>query len=1396
MNSNEYGNVDRNGDTESMMPVTGAVPPPINPVTRICPRIYAWSTDDVPKYAGWLKIGYTDHQTVEGRVAQQASQLKIDKRIEWEHTARKNEQDASGRDVWFTDHEFHRFLIKHGVKREPGSEWFDFSSEPNPAAAAERLFQQFITSDWTPIGDNGSIEYTLRAEQELAVEKTLAYFRDHDGGEFLWNAKPRFGKTLSAYDLMRRSPKHGSVPMTLIVTNRPAIASSWHDDYEKFIAGAEPDLRFVSTADTLSDASNVMTREQFRDEQRNHPSLGMVAFLSMQDLKGSRYFGGDYEKLDWVRGLEWDMLIIDESHEGVDTMKSDMALGQIKRHATLYLSGTPFKALHNNKFKDEQIYTWSYMDEQQAKLDWPDDGKANPYADMPQMTMYTYQMSQAILDKARMGMSLGDGDERNLDYAFDLNEFFSTDPRGRFNHHDDVVRFLDNLTSGEGYPFSTPELRDRLKHTFWLVGNRVDSAKAMSRLLKDHPVFGDYEIVLAAGDGLDDADDSERAEEFEKNTLKRVRDAIKDHDKTITLSVGQLTTGVTVPEWSAVLMLSNTASPAQYVQASFRAQNPWCYTDENGDRHRKDTAYVFDFAPERSLQAYDAFANDLVGGSTGCGDDGDREGHIRRLLNFLPVIGEDESGVMRELDPASILSIPHNNLAREVVRQGFMSNLLFDNIANIFNAPSEIRDILNTLAMPTAAPRKQVNPEDNVNTDAVDVDEDGEVVINEQDVDDVRDSVFGEKVYADIPVDPRTLAEELVASSSMDEIDDMSTKAAQALVNKIIRPEMRNVVTETGGKLSPHQRDSILDGVTNETADAIRGDAGRLSLALKNKARERGSEINAMPYGEDRSIAADNATREISDLTSTHVDELEKTINDALEAAKRRAIEEAQRSKANDEKNTEENKARERLRGLTRTIPSFIMAYGDESLTLANFDQKVDDAVFTEVTGITLDQFRKLRDGWEYTDEKTGETVRYPGCFNEVVFNQSVAFFLKKKSELSDWFDPSITENIFDYIPSQRTNQIFTPPRVVEGMVDMLEEQTPGIFTDPSRTFADLYSKSGLYCAEVIKRLYAGLASVYPDEHERLKHIMEEQVYGIAPTEIIHRIMLSFLFGSPKTEGLSQAHFITLDTAVSAKQGSMYDDIAEAFGIDIDDEDTIDDTEDTGADTEDTDADTDGTGVDNDDDDDTIDDTDDIDGDTEPTEPPVSIKDLIDQGVLPAGQVLFLDRGDDGDGDNVIGVTTNDGKIIVNGNIYATPSEAASAILGSEPEGWSAWRAGDPSGPTLSDLRGEYLAREDNEAGKHRRKKKYYGVTVKDIVSNGILTIGQKLVLDHGDGNEDVIGTVDADGNIIVNGNIYKNPSGAAEGAMNQHCNGWLCWHVDNLSGPTLSDLRDRLIEL
>ena len=444
------------------------------------PKIYAYTTPQVTTNDGWIKIGYTERD-VETRIREQTHTAAIKTEILWDHLAEY--VDGPDKGLNFKDHDFHGFLKFHDIERRPKTEWFYFNGTPEKS---ESLFNKFIRHDISGYQPGKCQEYTLRREQFEAVNKTLTYFRNHENSEFLWNAKPRFGKTLSAYDLVKQL----DVTNVLVLTNRPAVANSWYDDFEQFIAG-NTKYKFVSSTDSLKDRPS-MSRDEFITYLGENEDAKQIAFISLQDLKGSKFFGGECNKLKWVADLHWDLVIIDEAHEAVDTRKSDFAFNNIHRKWTLHLSGTPFKAIAKGQFSDDQIYNWSYADEQQAKHNWDATNESeNPYEALPQLNMFTYQMSKMILDVINDGVTV---DGENYDYAFNLNDFFATNESGEFIHKDAVEAWLDTLTHNEKYPFSTKELRNELKHTFWIL-DRVNSAKALKKLLENHPTFENYWLL-------------------------------------------------------------------------------------------------------------------------------------------------------------------------------------------------------------------------------------------------------------------------------------------------------------------------------------------------------------------------------------------------------------------------------------------------------------------------------------------------------------------------------------------------------------------------------------------------------------------------------------------------------------------------------------------------------------------------------------------------------------------------------------------------------------------------------------------------------------------------------------------------------------------------------------
>lgn len=1105
--------------------------------TQVIPMIYAYTTPGVTYHDGYIKIGYTE-QDVDTRIAQQTHTAGIMAKKEWSGNA-----VYEGTNETFFDKDFHAYLRKLGIQQpqdlgniyfaeDDKNEWFFVSPTDS-----RNYFYDFRSNRGVVQTDiQAVLPYILREEQTKAVNDTLDYRQGHEGGEYLWNAKPRFGKTLSVYDFIR----HLGAERVLIVTNRPAIANSWYSDYEKFM-GRTSGYFFVSRVDALKGKPLVLSYAQYAQEfekRKNDPDavkMGLIEFVSLQDLKGASGHGGYNDKLQEVAKLNWDVLIIDEAHEGVDTYKTDVAFDTIKRKFTLHLSGTPFKAMATQKFPSNAIFNWTYADEQAKKRDWAGPGE-NPYAYLPKLNLFTYQMSEIIRDELVQGIDI-DGDIH--EYAFDLNEFFSTKD-GKFVYEDSVDKFLTALTTQEKYPFSTPELRDELKHTFWLL-DRVESAAALKKKLELHPVFREYKIVPAYGNAkVDDA-------EATMKSYDMVVKAIQENDKTITLSVGQLTTGVTIPEWTAVMMLSNIKSPSLYMQAAFRAQNPCLFKTATGS-YRKENAYVFDFAPERTLITFEKFANDLMQDTrAGLGDSETRKKHVHDLLNFFPVIGEDDAGEMVELNTEQVLSIPRKIRAREVVESCFMSNFLFQNITNIFHAPQEIMDILKQFT-PAKDPAK--NKEiDSETAQKMDFDDEDNPQPNQGLVVNTTNGILGENVFASVLDTAKEAAQQAV-----DNYEPKKSNDLDKLVNNLAQQAAQASVTA----VAEHYGSEMRSGEKKKATGIIAEQAKRNLGKVVNQYNKTQHEIEK---------EREQALQE-TDGTRAQVEQINKTFDQKQEQAKqelqsnvaqtmqesitngaKEAVDVVETRKVEQKTNEISEQIRDHLRGFSRTIPSFIMAYGDENLKLANFDTYVSDQVFKDVTGITLDQFRLLRDGGDITNPTTQQPEKFEGhLFDEVVFDDSIKEFLRKREELADYFADH-EEDIFTYIPPQRTNQIFTPRWVVNMMLDKLEEENPGCFDNPNATFADLYVKSGLYIAETVKRLYRSemISMVYPDPQDRIKHILENQVFGMAPTEIIHKIATRYVYGFDKDNRISRKNLVLADTAEAAKNGTLDELIDKTF---------------------------------------------------------------------------------------------------------------------------------------------------------------------------------------------------------------------------------------------------------
>lgn len=1052
-------------------------PKRIKTMKKVYPQIYSYELPTLHDHNGWQKIGYTERKDVDERIREQTktAAIQLDYHKLWSASAVFANDDSR----FFTDKDLHKYYIKNGITRSEkqgnggfGEEWFYFGDTPEES---KTLFNEYAKRDFSRQTERKTT-YSLRHEQEKAVLSTLEYAAEHQTTDFetpnerakyLWNAKPRFGKTLASYDFAKRFKARN----VLIVTNRPAIANSWYDDFEKFVE----DYYFISTTDSLKERP-ALSRSAFINRANPTEDDRQITFLSLQDLKGGKVFGGKYDKLEWVADLNWDLLIIDEAHEGVDTERTDEAFKKIKRRFTLHLSGTPFKAIADGYFADNQIFNWTYVDEQKAKADELKHGNdAGAHVNLPDMRLFTYKMSEMIESRLSEGMEL---DDTSVDYAFELNDMFETDDKGKFIHEAEIVTFLDQLTINEKYPFSTPEMRDELKHTFWLVGNRVASAKAMERLLSKHPVFSGYKVILAAGDGkpVQDMGDVDSAEADMQNisanekSYDRVKRAIRENERTITLSVGQLTTGVTVEEWSAVIMLSDIKSESLYTQAIFRAQNPYRYVGSDGNLYRKESAYVFDFSPNRVLKVYDKFANSLFAKTTQDKiTDKEREQNVAELLNYFPVLAEDKDGKMVELDAEQVLTFPEAIVVGEIVKRGFVSNLLFANVSNIFRIPQEVIDSLNKAQSTNDSGRKQSKPKD-INHDPKRKDQrDKRISVN-------KEKILGDKVYS---TRMQRVVEEAVRNAGSGA--GLAEKITADYADEVSEPfaRYREVYAPTKSELEQFENQHL------------------------EKVREIAEEF----------VAEGLETKESQLKLAEKLSELvEKDLANDLVVSK-------EEEKYKKEEASEMDQIRQKLRTFTKAIPTFVMASEHpEELTLDNIEDTVSDEDFDELftekftqnsEPFTKEDFRKIRGPW--TNPETEEV--FEGFFDRHRFNAAIKEFEEKRKAVVDYLQPEATEDIFDYVRPLKTNQIFTPRRVVNQMLDLLEEHDPGIFKNPDLKFCDLYVKSGLYLAEIAKKLNQGLEEKIPDKTERVRHIFEKQLYGFAPTSVIYNIARKFVYG-------------------------------------------------------------------------------------------------------------------------------------------------------------------------------------------------------------------------------------------------------------------------------------------
>ena len=547
----------------------------------------------------------------------------------------------------FNDKEVHNVLERSGIKKKvfdtvnKANEWFitDLETVKRAIAAVKEgrssLSSAEVTREYSPI--------IFRPEQQEAINKTKKQFKK--GNQMLWNAKMRFGKTLSALQVV----KDMVFQRTLILTHRPVVDAGWFEDFGKI---------FYDRKDFAYGSKNNGESYSSLERQAESHGLHYVYFASMQDLRGSELVGGNFDKNNEVFATDWDLIIVDEAHEGTQTELGKAVMGELVKEQTkvLRLSGTPFNLLDD--FKEDEIYTWDYVMEQRAKVSWDElhFGDPNPYASLPTLNIFTYDSGRLLHEFV---------DE---DVAFNFREFFRVNESGSFCHEKDVRAFLNLLTKEDKdslYPYANEEYRNIFRHTLWMVPG-VKEARALSAMLQTHPVFQHFKVVNVAGDGDQD--------EESRDALEAVEQAIgKDPDatRTITLSCGRLTTGVSVKAWTAVFMLSgsyNTAA-SSYMQTIFRVQTP---ATING--RMKEQCYVFDFAPDRTLKVIAETAK--ISAKAGKTSQSDRKA-MGEFINFCPIISVEGSQMSR-FDVPHMLEQLKRVYVERVVRNGFEDNSLYN----------------------------------------------------------------------------------------------------------------------------------------------------------------------------------------------------------------------------------------------------------------------------------------------------------------------------------------------------------------------------------------------------------------------------------------------------------------------------------------------------------------------------------------------------------------------------------------------------------------------------------------------------------------------------------------------------------------------------------------------
>ncbi len=673
----------------------------------VTPTIYAYRLPGVESHKGYLKVGFTN-RTAKERIDEQLHTSKIAYEIVLVESAMTNDGSC------FTDKDVHKLLESRGHLRlnplDKTDEWFRCS-------AADVMATILSLRTGTANEENRTQNFTMRPEQFHAVEQTRTYFERALKEEpkrvpkFLWNAKMRFGKTFASYQLAKKM----NLSRILILTFKPAVESAWRDDLVSHIDFEG--WQYISNKDAR--INNLNIDQEFMRADKSKP---IVVFGSFQDLLGTNENGGIKTKNEFIHATNWDLVIFDEYHFGawkerakelfekedeedavdfdVEKYKKDEASNAINEtwlpistKYYLFLSGTPFRAINTGEFIEEQIFNWTYSDEQRAKTEW--EGDNNPYLALPRMVMLTYRMPDEIQDVAKQG----EFDE------FDLNVFFKAEGKGenaRFKYENEVQKWLDlirgsylpasidDLKLGQDkrppMPFSDTRLLNVLSHTLWFMPD-VASCFAMANLLaqRQNKFYHDYKVVVCAGTGAGVGLDA----------LRPVKASMGDplETKTITLTCGKLTTGVTVRPWTGIFMLRNLKSPETYFQAAFRVQSPWEVKNEEGGKTiMKNECYVFDFALDRALRQISDYSCRLDI------NESNPEAKVGEFIKFLPVLAYDGSS-MKEVDAQDILDIALAGTSATLLAKRWESALLVnvdnDTLKRLLANPEAMKALMN-----------------------------------------------------------------------------------------------------------------------------------------------------------------------------------------------------------------------------------------------------------------------------------------------------------------------------------------------------------------------------------------------------------------------------------------------------------------------------------------------------------------------------------------------------------------------------------------------------------------------------------------------------------------------------------------------------------------------------